>query len=166
MTVAQLKAKIQLEFEIPSNVQRWIIGKNLADNDESTLEDLQAVEGSPVFLYLVAPLGMHASKKSPGDHAHESLVDLQDKEAIKADKEAKAGKEEEEEAAKPEERVINEKNDERVREDEARAEAAVKRDEAKEEVMPVKVEAKEEVEEANAEEPPPPPPATQAPEVW
>lgn len=57
MTVAQLKAKIHIEFEIPANVQRWIIGKNLADNDESTLEELQAVEGSPVFLYIVAPPG-------------------------------------------------------------------------------------------------------------
>ncbi|XP_066589178.1 uncharacterized protein [Prorops nasuta] len=55
MTVAELKAKVQLEFEIPSNVQRWIIGKSLADQDSSTLEDLQIVEGSSLFLYLVAP---------------------------------------------------------------------------------------------------------------
>ncbi|XP_015607578.1 uncharacterized protein LOC107273668 isoform X2 [Cephus cinctus] len=54
-TVAQLKAKIFAEFEIPANVQRWIIGKNLADNDNSTLDELQAVDGSPIFLYLVAP---------------------------------------------------------------------------------------------------------------
>jgi hypothetical protein len=58
MTVAQLKAKIHIEFEIPANVQRWIIGKNLADNDELTLNELHAVEGSPIFLYLVAPPGM------------------------------------------------------------------------------------------------------------
>ena len=37
------------------NVQRWIIGKNLANRDETTLNELQAVNGSPVFLYLVAP---------------------------------------------------------------------------------------------------------------
>lgn len=55
MTVAQLKAKVFTEFEIPTNVQRWIVGKNLADDDATTLEELQAVEGSPVFLYLVAP---------------------------------------------------------------------------------------------------------------
>ncbi|XP_033208872.1 uncharacterized protein LOC117167791 isoform X2 [Belonocnema kinseyi] len=55
MTVAQLKAKIFIEFEIPTNIQRWIIGKNLSDNDDSTLEELQTTEGSPVFLYLVAP---------------------------------------------------------------------------------------------------------------
>lgn len=55
MTVAELKTKIHTEFEIPTNVQRWIIGKNLADHDEATLEELHAVDGSPVFLYLVAP---------------------------------------------------------------------------------------------------------------
>ncbi|XP_043288695.1 uncharacterized protein [Venturia canescens] len=55
MTVAQLKAKVFTEFEIPTHVQRWIVGKNLADDDSSKLEDLQAVDGSPVFLYLVAP---------------------------------------------------------------------------------------------------------------
>ncbi|KYN36328.1 RanBP-type and C3HC4-type zinc finger-containing protein 1 [Trachymyrmex septentrionalis] len=55
MTVAELKTKIHTEFEIPTNVQRWIIGKNLADHDEATLVELHAVDGSPVFLYLVAP---------------------------------------------------------------------------------------------------------------
>ncbi|OAD61150.1 RanBP-type and C3HC4-type zinc finger-containing protein 1 [Eufriesea mexicana] len=55
MTVAELKAKIHTEFEIPTNVQRWIIGKNLADRDEASLNELQAVNGSPIFLYLVAP---------------------------------------------------------------------------------------------------------------
>ncbi|XP_070149837.1 uncharacterized protein [Polyergus mexicanus] len=55
MTVAELKTKIHMEFEIPTNVQRWIIGKNLADHDEATLDELHAVDGSPVFLYLVAP---------------------------------------------------------------------------------------------------------------
>ncbi|XP_076648036.1 uncharacterized protein LOC143356322 [Halictus rubicundus] len=55
MTVAELKAKVHAEFEIPTNVQRWIIGKNLADRDAATLNELQAVDGSPVFLYLVAP---------------------------------------------------------------------------------------------------------------
>ncbi|KMQ94316.1 hypothetical protein RF55_5543 [Lasius niger] len=55
MTIAELKTKIHTEFEIPTNVQRWIIGKNLADHDEATLDELHAVDGSPVFLYLVAP---------------------------------------------------------------------------------------------------------------
>ena len=58
MTVAQLKAKVYIEFEIPINVQRWIIGKNLADNDESTLEELQAVEQSPIFLYITTIQGI------------------------------------------------------------------------------------------------------------
>uniref|UniRef100_A0ABD2VWZ1 RanBP-type and C3HC4-type zinc finger-containing protein 1 n=1 Tax=Trichogramma kaykai TaxID=54128 RepID=A0ABD2VWZ1_9HYME len=58
MTVEQLKIKIHTEFEIPGNVQRWIIGRNLADNDKSTIEELQAVEGSSIFLYIVAPQGI------------------------------------------------------------------------------------------------------------
>lgn len=53
--MAELKAKIHTEFEIPTNVQRWIIGKNLADSDAATLNELQAMDGSPIFLYLVAP---------------------------------------------------------------------------------------------------------------
>ena len=55
MTVAQLKAKIYVEFEIPMNIQRWIIRKNLADNDDSTLEGLEITEGSSIFLFLVTP---------------------------------------------------------------------------------------------------------------
>lgn len=55
MTVAELKTKIHTEFEIPTNVQRWIIGKNLAEHDGATLDELHAADGSPVFLYLVAP---------------------------------------------------------------------------------------------------------------
>ncbi|KAG7188742.1 hypothetical protein KM043_008362 [Ampulex compressa] len=55
MTIAELKTKVHTEFEIPTNVQRWIIGKNLAEKDETTLDELQAVDGSSVFLYLVAP---------------------------------------------------------------------------------------------------------------
>ncbi|XP_015516934.1 uncharacterized protein LOC107222188 [Neodiprion lecontei] len=54
-TVSELKKKVFGEFEIPVNVQRWIIGKNLADNDEFTLEALKAVDKSSIFLYLVAP---------------------------------------------------------------------------------------------------------------
>lgn len=55
MTISQLKEKIFNEFEIPINVQRWIIGRKLADNNDTTLEDLQLVEGLPIFLYLIAP---------------------------------------------------------------------------------------------------------------
>ena len=55
MTIAQLKAKVFTEFEIPPDVQRWIIGKNLVNDDDRTLEELQTVDGSTVFLYLVAP---------------------------------------------------------------------------------------------------------------
>ncbi|XP_018306955.1 uncharacterized protein [Mycetomoellerius zeteki] len=81
MTVAELKTKIHTEFEIPTNVQRWIIGKNLADHDEATLNELHAVDGSPVFLYLVAPdsVAMHidnaaqVNKPQPAEEVPEEL---------------------------------------------------------------------------------------------
>ncbi|XP_076228768.1 uncharacterized protein LOC116424929 [Nomia melanderi] len=73
MTVAELKAKIHTEFEIPTNVQRWIIGKNLADSDAATLNELQAVDGSPIFLYLVAP------ELKPANVTHEDKADNADR---------------------------------------------------------------------------------------
>ena len=56
MTVAQLKQKVQQEFEIPMRVQRWILGKLLASDDTKTLQDHNVTSnGCPMFLYLVAP---------------------------------------------------------------------------------------------------------------
>lgn len=55
MTLRQLKEKISNDFNIPANVQRWIIDNTLADNNDATLDNLHATEDSPVFLYLVAP---------------------------------------------------------------------------------------------------------------
>ncbi|XP_012524845.2 uncharacterized protein LOC105830206 [Monomorium pharaonis] len=87
MTVAELKTKIHTEFEIPTNVQRWIIGKNLADHDEATLEELHAVDGSPVFLYLVAPElhvdnAAQANKPEPAEEISEELPQEQSMEEV------------------------------------------------------------------------------------
>ncbi|PSN51276.1 hypothetical protein C0J52_05312 [Blattella germanica] len=58
MTVAQLKQKVEQEFEIPSGVQRWILGKMLASDDTKTLQEHNvSSNGCPMFLYLVAPDG-------------------------------------------------------------------------------------------------------------
>ncbi|XP_066254774.1 uncharacterized protein [Euwallacea similis] len=54
-TVAELKQQICREFEIPVEVQRWILGKQLVVEDTSTLKDHKITQGSAVFLYLVAP---------------------------------------------------------------------------------------------------------------
>lgn len=55
-TVAQLKQQIEREFEIPVDVQRWILGKELVTNDNASLKEHNVTsEGCPVFLYLVAP---------------------------------------------------------------------------------------------------------------
>nr|CAD7404350.1 unnamed protein product [Timema poppensis] len=60
LTVAQLKDKVEQEFEIPAGVQRWILGKLLASDDSKTLADHSISSGGcPIFLYLVAPDGDH-----------------------------------------------------------------------------------------------------------
>lgn len=56
VTVAELKSKVEQEFEIPVLVQRWILGKQLAVDDKATLQQLGvSTTHCPVFLYLVAP---------------------------------------------------------------------------------------------------------------
>lgn len=56
LTVVELKAKVEREFEIPIAVQRWILGKELAIDDAATLQQLGiSTPHSPIFLYLVAP---------------------------------------------------------------------------------------------------------------
>lgn len=55
LTVGELKTQVEREFEIPAAVQRWILGKELATDDNATLKDVHVTtEGCPVFLYLVA----------------------------------------------------------------------------------------------------------------
>ncbi|GLV42308.1 ariadne 1 [Carabus blaptoides fortunei] len=56
MTVAELKNLVEEKYKIPRGVQRWILGKQLAANDNAILADHQiSSSGCPVFLYLVAP---------------------------------------------------------------------------------------------------------------
>ena len=55
-TVAELKEHVQCEFEIPVGVQKWILGKSLAEDDQSTLISHGIDKnGLSIFLYLVAP---------------------------------------------------------------------------------------------------------------
>ncbi|KAG8233386.1 hypothetical protein J437_LFUL013166 [Ladona fulva] len=64
MTVKELKTRVEQDFEIPVNVQRWIIGRRLASDDSLTLLQHDVTSnGTPVFLYLVAP-GEHNIKVS------------------------------------------------------------------------------------------------------
>lgn len=58
LTVKELKDRIEREYEIPANVQRWILGKQLAADDGITLDNMGInKDGCPIFLYLVAPPG-------------------------------------------------------------------------------------------------------------
>ena len=55
-TVAELKEHVECEFEIPVGVQKWILGKSLAEDDQSTLSSHGINKsGESIFLYLVAP---------------------------------------------------------------------------------------------------------------
>ena len=63
LTVAELKEHIQCEFEIPVGVQKWILGKSLADDDKTTLASHGITQsGQSIYLYLVAP------KESPSNN--------------------------------------------------------------------------------------------------
>ena len=54
-TVAELKEHVQCEFEIPIGVQKWILGKSLAEDDQSTLSSHGIDKsGESIYLYLVA----------------------------------------------------------------------------------------------------------------
>jgi len=77
ITVAGLKLQIQNEFEIPSNVQKWILGKSLATTDCSTLRS-QGVQkdGDNIFLYLVAP--------NKEDYDEEEQEDVEEKSTAEA----------------------------------------------------------------------------------
>ena len=55
-TVAQLKAQIETEFDIPAAVQKWILGKSLAADETVTLGSRGVTkDGAGIFLYLVSP---------------------------------------------------------------------------------------------------------------
>ncbi|XP_065164081.1 LOW QUALITY PROTEIN: uncharacterized protein [Atheta coriaria] len=62
-TVLELKQQVQREFEIPIEVQRWILGKELAGNDKTTLKELNVTQGCPIFLYLVAPTAKNTNEE-------------------------------------------------------------------------------------------------------
>ncbi|XP_044750521.1 uncharacterized protein LOC123310898 isoform X2 [Coccinella septempunctata] len=62
-TVGELKKQVEKEFEIPVDVQRWILGKELATDDKTTLKDNNITEGCPIFLYLVAPAATENQEK-------------------------------------------------------------------------------------------------------
>ena len=55
ITVAELKLQIEKEFEIPVNVQKWILGKNLVSEETITLHSQGVdIDGAEIFLYLVS----------------------------------------------------------------------------------------------------------------
>lgn len=60
MTLSNLKKKIEAEYNFPAKIQRWILGKTLATDDTSTLEQYGVGHSAcPVFLYLVSSAASH-----------------------------------------------------------------------------------------------------------
>ena len=56
LTVAELKVQIEAEFEIPVDVQKWILGKQLVGEESVTLESQGVTsDGAEIYLYLVNP---------------------------------------------------------------------------------------------------------------
>ena len=56
ITVAELKIQIEAEFEIPVDVQKWILGKQLVGEESVTLESQGVTsDGAEIYLYLVNP---------------------------------------------------------------------------------------------------------------
>lgn len=54
MSVNQLKLQVETEFHIPVKIQRWILGKQLASDDNKSLQQYNIItDGCPVFLYVV-----------------------------------------------------------------------------------------------------------------
>ncbi|XP_067128576.1 ranBP-type and C3HC4-type zinc finger-containing protein 1-like isoform X3 [Centruroides vittatus] len=56
MTLGMLKSKIEKEYSIPKEFQRWILNKRLVIDDDITLSDYDVTDaGCPLFLYLMYP---------------------------------------------------------------------------------------------------------------
>lgn len=55
MSIGELKIKISKEYDIPTNVQRWMINKIVANRDDMKLDEFQTTNDSTIFLYVVAP---------------------------------------------------------------------------------------------------------------
>ena len=57
ITVAELKVQVEKEFEIPVDVQKWILGKQLVGEEDTTTLESQGInaDGDQIYLYLVNP---------------------------------------------------------------------------------------------------------------
>lgn len=62
-TVLKLKEKIQNDFKLPVNKQRWIFFDKLADDDTQTLFDYRVIDkGADIYLYLVDTIPQEETK--------------------------------------------------------------------------------------------------------
>ena len=55
INVGELKAIVERRFDVPTAVQRWIIGKNLVQDDSVLLQKAGiAKNGGHIFLYITS----------------------------------------------------------------------------------------------------------------
>ena len=55
--VGELRAKIERDFGFPSNVQKWIIGKSLIEDNSRTLYELGVKKNGAKIFLIIAPQG-------------------------------------------------------------------------------------------------------------
>ncbi|XP_070815219.1 ranBP-type and C3HC4-type zinc finger-containing protein 1 [Chaetodon trifascialis] len=63
MTVAQLKDKISLDFGFPPVVQRWVIGKRLAQDRETLYSHGIRQNGDQAFLFILSAQDAHLTRQ-------------------------------------------------------------------------------------------------------
>lgn len=53
-TLEQLRKKVEKDYGVPTDAQRWILGDRLATDDSATMESFGVVaDGTTIFLYLI-----------------------------------------------------------------------------------------------------------------
>ncbi|XP_041800215.1 ranBP-type and C3HC4-type zinc finger-containing protein 1 isoform X1 [Chelmon rostratus] len=63
MTIAQLKEKISLDFGFPPAVQRWVIGKRLAQDRETLYSHGIRQNGDNAFLFILSAQAAHLTRQ-------------------------------------------------------------------------------------------------------
>lgn len=61
-TVLELKQKIHKDFDIPIDMQRWILNNNLAIDDKQILSEFQLTDKSITYLYIITPAASEEPK--------------------------------------------------------------------------------------------------------
>ena len=65
---SRLKDAVQNKYQLPTEVQRWIICNKLVSDDDISVKKLGLINHKePIFVYLVYPEGSTSAKSVPGN---------------------------------------------------------------------------------------------------